>query len=78
MNEREREDLDPCGLDNYIQRVLDRSPKVKSPSGREYNLFALKALVLALRTCRIERDRKGHATKRWGMFAGRDDRKGRR
>ena len=78
MSEREREDLEHCGLDAYIQRVLDHSPKVKSPSGREYNLFALKALVLALRTCRIERDRRGHATKHWGYHAGYDDRKGRR
>ena len=67
-----------CTIDDYILRVLDRSPKVKSPSGREYNLFALKALVLALRTCQIERDRRGHVTKRWGLYAGWDDRKGRR
>lgn len=78
MKEREREDLEHCGIDAYILRVLDRSPKVKSPSGREYNLFALKALVLALRTCRIELDRRGHVTKRWGLYAGWDDRKGRR
>ena len=78
MNEREREDLEHCGIDAYIQRVLDRSPKVKSPSGREYNLFALKALVLALRTCRFGVDNHGNPTKHWGYFAGRDDRKGRR
>lgn len=60
-------------IDIYTQRILDRSPKVKSPSGREYNLFALKALVLALRTCRFGYDRKGHFTKRWGKFAGKKE-----
>ena len=60
------------------RHALDRSPVVKSPSGREYKLWALKALVLALRTCRIERDRRGHVTKRWGRYTWWDDRKGRR
>lgn len=42
----------------------DNTPVVKSPSGREYKLWALNALVLALRTAWIERDKCGVMTKR--------------
>lgn len=55
-------------LDEYVLSWMDRSPVVKSPSGREYKLWALKALVLALRTARIERDKCGVITKRWSPY----------
>ena len=71
MNDPENTSPEPSGtrcLDDYVLRWLERSPVVVSKSGREYKLWALKALVLALRTARIERDKCGVITKRWSPY----------